>query len=178
MLRLTRYAETTDEQGRLCETLGRLRVLDGEAEAYSCKALELPGRGNENGVSRIPSGTYVAEVVDSSPAFDYEHIWIHDEGSVYAAGDRSGVKIHVANYARQLRGCVAPGTGFADLDGDGQVDVARSERALKALVAAVQEVAPGEVMTMKIRSIAEPERADTAALEPLDTPNIRALTKL
>lgn len=178
MIKLTRYAETHDAEGQPYETLGRLQVLDGDKEVCACPALELPDRNNKNGVSRIPSGTYVAEVVESSPAFDYEHVWIHDEGSVYAAGDRSGVKIHVANYARQLRGCVAPGKKFVDLDGDGQVDVARSEAALKGLLAAIGEVAPGGAMTMQIESVKDPERADAAPLDRLDTPNIRSLTRL
>lgn len=47
---------------------------------------------------------------------------------------RSGLRIHVANYTRQLEGCVAPGYSFTDLDKDGKLDIAESTKAYDALV--------------------------------------------
>jgi hypothetical protein len=142
-LTLVRYAETTAEDGTLEETIGELRLEtrdeDDQRTLWSCKALELPDRDNKRNVSRIPSGRYVAEVVASSPAFDYPHVWIHDEGSVFVVGERAGIKIHVATYARQLRGCVAVGARFVDIDpegnpGHGQLDLVSSAQTLGALV--------------------------------------------
>lgn len=164
MIKLTRFAETTTPGGTLAETLGRLSVVQQGRELWSCKAIELPGRDNQNNVSRIPAGTYVAEVVDSSPSFDYQHVWIHDENSVYAAETRSGVKIHIANYARQLRGCIAPGEEFVDLDRDGQLDVASSEAALKGLLARME--AHTELV---IENDDSPDEAETAPLAELST---------
>jgi hypothetical protein len=66
--------------------------------------------------------------VERSPSFDYPHLWIRE------VPDRAGVKMHIANYARQLRGCVAPGLAFRDLDGDGIVDVTSSRAALDRLL--------------------------------------------
>lgn len=152
MLELFRIAETTRPDGTVAETLGWLSVRDEapafEATArpassvrwsYDCRALELPYRDNKNKISCLPAGDYVAEIVHSSPAFDYPHIWIHDEHSVYAAGDRAGVKIHVANYVRELRGCIAVGRRFVDLDpegtdGHGVLDVTASEKTLNELM--------------------------------------------
>lgn len=47
---------------------------------------------------------------------------------------RSGLRIHVANYTRQLEGCIAPGYSFTDLDKDGTLDIAESTKAYDALV--------------------------------------------
>ena len=47
---------------------------------------------------------------------------------------RSGLRIHVANFTRQLEGCVAPGYSFTDLDKDGKLDIAESTKAYDALV--------------------------------------------
>jgi len=47
---------------------------------------------------------------------------------------RSGLRIHVANYTRQLEGCIAPGYSFTDLDKDGTIDIAESTKAYDALL--------------------------------------------
>jgi hypothetical protein len=47
---------------------------------------------------------------------------------------RSGLRIHVANYTRQLEGSIAPGYSFTDLDKDGQIDISQSTAAYDALV--------------------------------------------
>ena len=47
---------------------------------------------------------------------------------------RAGLRIHVANYTRQLEGCIAPGYSFTDLDKDGQLDISQSTAAYDALV--------------------------------------------
>ena len=47
---------------------------------------------------------------------------------------RSGLRIHVANYTRQLEGCIAPGYTLVDLDKDGKIDISQSTAAYDALV--------------------------------------------
>lgn len=159
-LHLTRYGLARARNRK--ETVGRLYVLEDEQRIFSCATLELPYRENRTGVSCIPQGRYVAEVVDSSPAFDYEHIWIHDPNSHLAAGRRRGVKIHVANYVRQLRGCVAVGKSFADLDGDGLLDVTHSETTLKKLI-----LCSAEKMDLHIKN-QEPTEREAAPLKKLE----------
>jgi len=134
VLHLTRYAQTTGPDGQVAETIGHLAVLKDGEDVWSCRTIELPFRGNERWISCIPPGRYVAEVVQQSPSFDYPHVWVHDRGSRAAAGTRTGIKIHIANFARQLEGCVAVGRQFRDLDGDGVVDVTDSEETLKDLL--------------------------------------------
>jgi len=141
MLELTRIAETTRGGGRRVETLGHLAVKEASAgdpaprpeapappSPFTCVCIELPDRENQTDVSRIPAGRYPLVRVERSPSFDYPHLWIRE------VPDRAGVKVHIANYARQLRGCVAPGLAFRDLDGDGIVDVTSSRAALDRLL--------------------------------------------
>lgn len=160
MLRLDRFAEATDEDGRPAATLGWLTVTEDGEDVWWCSALELPWRENENNISRIPDGRYIAEVVDSSPAFDYQHVWIHDEGSHLAASDRSGVKIHIANYARQLDGCVAVGKRFVDIDGDGVLDVTDSESTLQELVDCIPQKTELHAHTRRTERVEPASMAD------------------
>jgi hypothetical protein len=168
MLTLTRFTEATypthhEKAGQLASTLGRLTCEANDGEPlFVCRTIELPDRNNKTRRSRIPNGRYVAEVVTSSPDFDYPHVWIHDEGRVYAAG-RAGIKIHVANFARQLEGCVGVGQEFVDLDGDGLLDVTDSEATLKQLV----DVMPKKT-ELHVRSVADPQEVEPAGLEALD----------
>ena len=154
MLQLTRHAQTTGPGGRLAETIGRLAVVEDGEEVWSCRTIELPYRDNERWVSCIPPGRYVAEIVQESPAFSYSHVWIHDRGFHAAASTRTGIKIHIANYARELEGCIAVGREFRDLDGDGVVDVTDSEETLRDLLkqmpakTELHAFAPGELKTI------------------------------
>ena len=162
MIILTRYAETTRPDGTLAETVG---WLDVEKKGFSCRTIERPYRDNKNNVSALPAGMYVAEVVLSSPAFNYPHIWIHDKGSVYAASDRAGVKIHIANYVRQLEGCVAVGKSFVHLDGDGVLDVTQSEQTLEELINHIPRKT-----TLEIRDQTDMTKLKPAELEDFDIP--------
>lgn len=156
-LRLTRIAETPTE------TLGTLEVRDNGQTVYRCVCTELPDKGNENRISRIPTGTYELRQLEESPAFGYRHFWIVD------VPGRSGIKIHIANLEEQLEGCVAPGLRFARVDGDRDLDVTRSEDALHDLLT--------ELPTRTKIVVRDRPDLDTAALEDLpETTPIRELT--
>jgi len=173
--RLLRFGETRHEDGTPAETVGLIQAVEnpggpsGGRVVYECSAIELPWRDNRNNRSCIPTGVYVYEQVEHSPSFSYEHFWVHDRGSVYAAGDRAGIKTHIANYVRQLAGCQAPGTEFVDLDGDGVVDVANSERALNELLDVLPEKTelhvenrePAELPAAKLEEIGVPSLSST-----------------
>ena len=115
-------------------TLGTIKVFDKQGHlTYECKSIELPWINNRSNVSCIPEGTYPWEKVAYSSAFNYQHIHIKD------VPGRSGIKIHVANYVSQLRGCVAPGLTHALINRDQIPDVTSSRNALTGLLNALPE---------------------------------------
>lgn len=107
------------------QTLGGLRVFDGGQQIFECNTLELPWKNNQRRVSRIPDGVYVANK-HKSPKFG-ESIHIRD------VENRSEILIHYGNYNRNTLGCVLVGENFADIDGDGHLDVTNSRQTMKEL---------------------------------------------
>lgn len=102
------------------QTLGILTT-----ENFSCKTLELPDKNNASRISCIPTGVYICNYTKSplfsknacKPVFTYE---------ILNVPKRGGIRIHSANFARQLLGCIALGAAHKDLDIDGQLDVINS----------------------------------------------------
>jgi len=120
------------------ETLGALVIYDGLEKVFECKTLELPWRGNETNISCIPRGTYHVSHRES-PKYG-NHLHIED------VKDRSLILVHVANFVRQLLGCVAVGKTYADIDKDGDLDVTSSRLTLQKLI----DVVPLEGMALEI----------------------------
>lgn len=115
-------------------TLGTLQIRGNENEVVKEYAtIELPDKNNENGISCIPADQYEVEVLRNSPAIKYEHL------SIVNVPNRSGIKIHVANYVSQLRGCIAPGLSHVDMNNDGIIDVTSSTTALKQILDIVKK---------------------------------------
>ena len=85
--------------------------------------LELPWKNNEKNISCIPTGLYEVELT-YSPRFK-KMLWL-----VKDVPNRSGIRIHPANYVHQLHGCIAPGLNKQDLDNDGTIDLVNSKKAL------------------------------------------------
>ena len=93
-LGLTRFAYLED-----C-TFGHL-ILPTGAHLYT---IERPWLDNEAFVSCIPEGTYPLEW-DATGR-------IQDVPRLMDTQPRTQINIHVANYARELHGCIAPGLGY------------------------------------------------------------------
>jgi hypothetical protein len=108
------------------ETIGTLLIFDGVKKVFECKTLELPWRDNQRSISSVPAGRYEL-VLEYSPRFK-QKLW-----ELKGVPGRSECKIHTANFARQLNGCIAPGKGYADLDKDGLMDVYSSRVTLKKI---------------------------------------------
>jgi len=120
------------------QTLGALVIYDGVDKVFECVTLELPWKGNKTNISCIPKGVY--NVVHRESTKYGDHLYIED------VNDRSYILIHVANYVSQLKGCIALGKRFADINGDDALDVVSSRNTLKKLV----DVIPIEGITLEI----------------------------
>lgn len=110
-------------------TTGELTLIaDDGKELYACKTVELKWLNNQPRMSCIPEGSYQVIIVKDSPKIKYRHFWVMN------VPNRDGIKIHRANYSRQLLGCIAPGFNHVDIDKDGLFDVTNSTAALDALL--------------------------------------------
>lgn len=87
--------------------------------------MELPNRGNQVGISCIPSGNYKWKK-HISPSKG-EVIWIHD------VPGRTWIYIHVANWPSEVRGCVGVGYKFSPSPKD-EFGVIESGNAMKDLL--------------------------------------------
>lgn len=113
-------------------TLGRLRTKSG----FDCWTYELPYLGNISVVetgrdfkygSCIEEGLYDYEV-RRSPGSGQMVIWLLDTPG------RENIQIHIGNTYEHTDGCILPGHGIADINGDGVPDVVRSGDAMKTLL--------------------------------------------
>ena len=120
------------------ETLSAMFVYDDLDKIFECVTLELPWKGNKTNLSCIPRGVYHVSHRESEKYGN--HLHIED------VKDRSYILIHVANYVSQLRGCIAVGSSFADINRDGILDVTSSRNTLNKLV----DIVPIEGMPLEI----------------------------
>jgi hypothetical protein len=102
--------------------------MDGDKMLFSCETLELPWKDNQPDVSCIPVGNYTGIKVDATIRIPYQHI------SIPNVHMRSGICIHKANYASELRGCIAVGAYPLDMNKDGQLDVTNSSDTFNKLM--------------------------------------------
>lgn len=112
------------------ETLGTLSI-DGE---FFCDTLELPSNNKDNHPDRscILSGTYQVQKTMSP------HLGFVTPELLNVPG-REYIRIHPANFVRQLLGCMAVGFAYADIDQDDVMDITKSEAAFKAFMAIVPQ---------------------------------------
>jgi len=95
-------------------TIGEL-YIDGE---FFCYTLELPWKENKNQVSCIPPGKRRVRIRPGTDSvnFRYDHLHIMD------VPNRTWILIHVANYPRDILGCVGVGsTKDVDFVGNSRV---------------------------------------------------------
>lgn len=112
-------------------TYGHLKVLDNYKKQFESKTLELPWKDNRMEISCIPCGLYFVKRRFSEK---YKH---HLE--VLNTKPRTMVLIHVANHAHQLKGCIAPGKDFIDIDKDGIIDVTSSRATLDVILSYIND---------------------------------------
>ena len=117
--------------------------LSTPAQDFTCHTIERPwigsplSRGGLSGKSCVPPGKYRLEC-HSSEAHPKTWALVSSELDVIHYPDRERpnarclVLIHVANRARELRGCIAPGMGTA-IEADGTRMVTKSALAMLEL---------------------------------------------
>lgn len=102
------------------------RYGTGRITPLNISSLELPWKNNEDDVSCIPAGRY-RMAWTMSPRLK-RNTW-----RLLDVPDRAGILIHVANFVSELRGCIAPGLFFGDINNDGVIDITQSGPGLKKL---------------------------------------------
>ena len=110
------------------QTLGRLQLFNELDVIFEGVTLELPFKANIKNISCIPTGVY--RVMPRTSEKHAQHYILLDTIG------RELILIHTANYYTQLRGCIAIGSNFYDINDDGEFDITHSRRSLKALLAA------------------------------------------
>lgn len=104
------------------QTLGDLNYGN-----FNCKTLERPWLNNKPDVSCIPKGIYTCKYTFS----------LGNLGWTYAlqnVPNRSGIRIHVANFYLDLEGCIGLGSGYQFLNGDKEADLINSRLTINAFV--------------------------------------------
>lgn len=86
-------------------------------------SLELSWKENQRSISCIPKGTY--KVITTFSNRFKKSMWL-----LLDVPGRDGIRIHAANFSRQLEGCIALGMETVDIDSDGTLDVANSRKAI------------------------------------------------
>lgn len=108
---LTRFAYSPDG------TFGRLELPGG----WSCFTVERPWKSNEAFESCIPDGVYQLKrrrspVVERTSGGDYLEGW-----EVCDVPGRSYIMIHVANWPRNVEGCIGVGKKYMVMQGNNGV---------------------------------------------------------
>jgi hypothetical protein len=114
LFRDDKYEENKDQ------SLGTFAVFDENKKMlFKCESIERGWQDNKRMISCVPEGEYPI-VLEYSNRFE-KYLW-----ELKDVPNRSECKIHAANYARQLNGCIALGESRIDIDGDGNLDVTNS----------------------------------------------------
>jgi hypothetical protein len=117
----------TSDDGK--QTLGAMTIKGTD---FKCKTIERPWKNNENMISCIPKGSYFVKWTPSPrlKRSTYE---------VMEVPGRAGIRIHPANYAQELHGCIALGSAHKDLNMDGLNDVVHSGNTVKEFETLMKE---------------------------------------
>lgn len=121
---MNKIVTITRTSGNKEATYGVLQVKQHNKILFECVTLEKAWLDNENRISCIPLGIY--NVVRT-----YSNRFKKTLYLVENVPGRAGIRIHPANFAKQLHGCIALGEKLADINGDGILDVTSSVKTQK-----------------------------------------------
>lgn len=120
------------------ESVGRLQIILGEFDQFSCYTIERAYHGNKPFKSSIPAGKYEL-VWSDSPKYGRVLSVVGGKVSLTPSPsyERFAIRVHAANLASQLEGCIAPGDSVDVIKG--RIAVTNSRSTLRELEAAVGE---------------------------------------
>ena len=131
-LTLTRYPYEFDEKG----TFGKMFI--GDRVFYS---VERPWLDNQPSVSCVPEGEYELQWLPTTtlvPAEFHEMTWYLDGETVSAAyhshKPRTRCALHIANFPRNVRGCIGFGRQLGSDVWSGEQAVLASRHAMRDLI--------------------------------------------
>lgn len=121
------YLLRTKSDGK--QTLGAL-VAQMFYEVFVARSLELAWSNNAENISCIPTGEYICKFTRSNrfSMLAGEDVFTYE---VMDVPRRAGIRIHSANYFKQIQGCIALGDAHKDINVDGQLDVIHSGSTIK-----------------------------------------------
>lgn len=103
------------------QTSGTCVILDNQLmPLFTAVALERGWNDNKQNISCIPGNRSYILVYEYSNKFK-KHLW-----EIKGVHNRSEAKFHVANFWKDLNGCIALGELFTDIDKDGYKDITSS----------------------------------------------------
>lgn len=108
------------------QIMGDLYVYQGKTVLFKCCTIERDWVDNKPKESCIPAGSYPL-IYEWSPGFKMNLFEMKN------VPGRSETKIHIANYATQLLGCIAVGSGYAFINADQVPDLVNSAKTLEKL---------------------------------------------
>jgi hypothetical protein len=112
-------------KGNKDATYGLLKVVENDKILFQCKTIERGWLDNQSRISCIPAGKYNV-VKTYSPRFKVNLYLVEN------VPNRSGIRLHSANFASQLNGCISLGSDWRDINKDGQLDLINSKATHKA----------------------------------------------
>jgi hypothetical protein len=112
-------------KGNKDATYGLLKVVENDKILFQCKTIERGWLDNQSRISCIPPGKYNV-VKTYSPRFKVNLYLVEN------VPNRSGIRLHSANFASQLNGCISLGSDWRDINKDGQLDLINSKATHKA----------------------------------------------
>lgn len=109
----------TNDDGK--QTKGTLRSKDGIWGRFT---LERPWKNNQTNISCIPKGEYLVKWTFSYRFLRYTYQVMNVPG-------RSGIRFHKGNFFFNVEGCILLGSGYSDINHDGEVDIINSTQTMK-----------------------------------------------
>jgi hypothetical protein len=108
------------------QTTGKATLYDGDKKVFEFVTLEPAWLNNAIGKSCIPAGIYNVRPRRSAK---YGNHFI-----IEGTEPRTYVLFHKGNYRKDSTGCILVGRKFADINGDGEIDITSSGATLKRLL--------------------------------------------